>query len=161
MRTILLLMVLAPAALILAAWAAARPGADDPLSAVAADLRPALARATTWYRRDPGDPALDWEAASHEVLGGDPARAPRLMREHGCGTCHVIPGVAGAHGSVGPSLENFADRAYVAGIVSNRPGELIDWLMRPAALAPDTAMPDLGLTEPEARDLAAYLYTLR
>jgi cytochrome c2 len=161
MRSVLALMVLAPATLVVVAWAVAPEGSDDPLSEAVAALRPALAEAGAWYRGDPGDPRPDWAAASREVLGGDPARAPELIRAHGCGTCHEIPGLPGAHGSVGPPLGGFAARAYVAGIVPNRPGPLIDWLMHPAALAPDTAMPSLGLTEPEARDIAAFLYTRR
>jgi cytochrome c2 len=161
MRTILLLMLLAPAALLLAAWAAAPPGrADDPISLAVDAARPALARAGAWYRAGPADARPDWEGASHQVLGGNAARAARVMGRKGCGTCHVIPGLPRAHGTVGPSLEGFARRAYVAGILPNRPGTLIDWLMHPAAHAPDTAMPNLGLTEAQARDIAAYLYTL-
>ena len=160
MRTILLLTVLAPAALLVAAWAAAPPGrADDPLSLAIEGARPALARAGAWYRAGPADARPDWKNASQEVLGGDAARAAALMARKGCGTCHVIPGLPRAHGTVGPSLEGFARRAYVAGILPNTPGPLIDWLMHPPARAPGTAMPDLGLTEPQARDIAAYLYT--
>lgn len=38
---------------------------------------------------------------------------------------------------------------------------MVSWIMSPRSLDEATAMPPLGLTEPEARDVAAYLYTLR
>lgn len=161
MRAVLLFLILGPVTVLVAAWAVAPPDSDDPLSLAAKAARPALARVGAWYRADPGDDAPDWRAASLVVPGGDPARAPAVMAEHGCGTCHVLPGLPGADGSVGPPLTGFARRAYVAGIVPNRPGPLIDWLLDPAALAPETAMPNVGLDEAEARDIAAWLYTLR
>lgn len=94
------------------------------------------------------------------VLNGDVAAGRAIMASHGCGTCHEIPGVPRARGSVGPSLSGLAHRAYLAGVLPNRPGQLIDWLMDPPAFSPRTAMPDLGLSEAEARDVAAYLYTM-
>ncbi|MEL6648628.1 MAG: hypothetical protein AAFQ05_13195, partial [Pseudomonadota bacterium] len=53
------------------------------------------------------------------------------------------------------------ERAYVAGVLPNEPGGLVRWLVDPVAHSPMTAMPDLGVTEADARDMAAYLYTLR
>ncbi|GGG23948.1 hypothetical protein GCM10010964_10150 [Caldovatus sediminis] len=78
----------------------------------------------------------------------------------GCGACHRIPGVRNARAMVGPPLDAFAQRGYVAGVLPNRPANLLAWLRNPPAINPMTAMPDLGLTEAEARDIAAYLYTL-
>jgi len=161
MRAVILFLILGPVAVLIAAWAVAPPDSDDPLSLAAEAARPALVRVGAWYRGDPGNDAPDWSAARFVVPGGDPARAPAIMAEHGCGTCHVLPGLPGAAGSVGPPLTGFAHRAYVAGIVPNRPGTVIDWLLHPAALAPETAMPNVGLDEAEARDIAAWLYTLR
>ncbi|MGR3435924.1 MAG: c-type cytochrome [Shimia sp.] len=111
-----------------------------------------------WVATDPLDGAPDWQAMRLQVLDGDPTRAPAIMRAHGCGSCHEIPGLARAHGSVGPDLTRFADRAYIAGILPNEPGQLVRWLIDPTIYAPDTAMPDLDLTEAEAEDIAAYLY---
>ena len=34
------------------------------------------------------------------------------------------------------------------------------WLLDPGAISPGSAMPALGLSEAEARDAAAYLFTL-
>ena len=52
-------------------------------------------------------------------------------------------------------------RAYIAGRLPNRPTMLTVWLRDPPPIDPETAMPALGLSEAEALDVAAYLYTLR
>lgn len=99
--------------------------------------------------------------AALRVLGGNPEFGQLLIAEHGCTACHVIPGVAGFTGTVGPSLEGFGRRAYIGGVLPNRPMMLTAWLRDPPAIDPATAMPALGLSEAEARDVAAYLYRLR
>jgi cytochrome c len=38
-----------------------------------------------------------------------------LIRSYGCGTCHVVPGVADANGHVGPPLTEMGRRIYIAG----------------------------------------------
>lgn len=83
------------------------------------------------------------------------------MRDYGCHTCHLIPGVPGANSLVGPPLTAWAERQFIAGALPNRPNELIAWLQDPQAIEPQTAMPNLGATEQAARDMSAYLYTLR
>lgn len=93
--------------------------------------------------------------------GGDPRRGPALMRTYGCAQCHTIPGVAGANGLVGPPLGEVARRVYVAGVVPNTPDNLVRWIMNPKAIDPLTAMPVTGVTEEQARHIAAYLYSLR
>lgn len=95
-----------------------------------------------------------------QVAGGDPQRGRAAMTEIGCGACHRIPGVRNARAMVGPPLDDYAQRGYVAGLLPNRPANLIAWLRDPPGISPGTAMPNLGLTDAEARDMAAYLYTL-
>ncbi len=95
------------------------------------------------------------------LTGGNPARAPAEIRKYGCGTCHTIGGVPGANGKVGPVLDGIAERAYVGGVTPNTPENLIAWIQAPRAFAPKTAMPMLGVRPQDARDMAAYLYTLR
>lgn len=99
--------------------------------------------------------------AELRVFDGDPEFGRVLIAEHGCTACHVIPGVTGFTGRVGPTLEGFGRRAYVAGHLPNRPMLLTAWLRDPPAIDPATAMPSVGLSASEARDMAAYLYTLR
>jgi cytochrome c2 len=141
-------------------WAALRPG-EGPLERVGLLLDGAIDDLGAWYRSGPADAHPDWEAAAHEVHGADPERGARLMVAYGCGACHAIPGIPGASGTVGPHLDGFARRAYVAGVLPNEPGGLVRWIVDPPAHSPMTAMPDLGVTEAEARDMAAYLYNLR
>ncbi len=92
---------------------------------------------------------------------GDPARGKSTILSSSCGACHAIPGVEGANGMVGPSLQHFARRTMVAGVLPNTPPNLIQWIRYPQSVVPGNAMPDVGLSEPQARDVAAYLYTLR
>ena len=95
------------------------------------------------------------------VPGGDPDRGKVAIAAYGCGACHVIPGVHEANGLVGPPLTRFARRSYIAGEVPNTARSLTQWISAPQSIEPGTAMPDLGIGPGEARDIAAYLYTLR
>lgn len=96
-----------------------------------------------------------------QVVGGDPERGRQLIGTYGCGSCHVIPGVPGARGRVGPPLEGMAQRVFIAGQLTNVPENMVRWIENPQAVEPGTAMPDLGVSSGEARDIAAYLYTLK
>jgi len=99
--------------------------------------------------------------APRKANGGDPARGQRLMAHYQCTACHAIPEVPGAVGDVGPPLEQFGLRSYIAGGIPNTADNLTRWLDNPQAVKPGTAMPDLGVSPEEARHMAAYLYTLR
>jgi cytochrome c len=90
----------------------------------------------------------------------DPNMGAALTRKYGCGGCHVIPGVPGANGRVGPSLADLADKAYIVGNLPNTPENLALWIQFPQQIEPGTAMPDMDVTESDARHIAAYLYTL-
>jgi len=93
--------------------------------------------------------------------GGNAARGKELIRSYGCGSCHTIPRVTGAEASVGPSLQGIATRAYIAGVLPNQPENMIRWIMNPPGVDEKTAMPNLHVTARDARDIAAYLYTLQ
>ena len=95
------------------------------------------------------------------LTGGDPDRGRLAIRHHGCGACHDIPGVGGAVASVGPPLGGLARRSYLAGRLPNTTDNLIRWIRDPQGVVPGNAMPPLGISEPDGRDIAAYLYTLR
>lgn len=97
---------------------------------------------------------------NYQIPNGNPERGELLIDAYGCGSCHIVPGVRGANGVAGPPLTGFARRAYIAGQLSNTPANLIRWIMDPQQVEPGTAMPDLDVPEAEARDIAAYLYTL-
>jgi cytochrome c2 len=95
------------------------------------------------------------------VPGGDIEQGLRLVTQYQCGACHVIPGVQGAAGDSGPSLDYVGRLSYIAGGIPNSPDNMVRWLRVPHAVKPGTEMPPMGLTEQEARHMAAYLYTLR
>lgn len=94
------------------------------------------------------------------VADADPERGEELIRAYGCHSCHTVPGVPGADGLVGPPLIHWQKRVYIGGRVPNTPELLVAWIMDPRAIDERTAMPDLGVTEADARDMAAYLFTL-
>ena len=92
--------------------------------------------------------------------GGDPVVGKALITHYGCNACHSIPDVRGFGGGVGPPLDHFGSRAYIAGELPNTPVNLVQWIYDPHGVEKHTAMPTLGLTKKEARDVAAYLFTL-
>jgi mono/diheme cytochrome c family protein len=94
------------------------------------------------------------------MTNGDARRGLATLKKYECAVCHVIPGVRGAQGYVGPSLAAYQRNLYIAGKYPNTSAYLIPWIMDTPALAPLTAMPSLGLSVDEAHDIAAYLYTL-
>lgn len=93
--------------------------------------------------------------------GGNAASGKLLLRQFGCGTCHAIPGAAAAEGTVGPPLAGVARRVYLAGVVPNSPDNMARWIRAPQQYKPGTTMPDLRITEAQARDMTAYLQALR
>jgi cytochrome c2 len=101
------------------------------------------------------------ESQAPPALGGNPDNGRLLLRQFACGSCHSIPGVANAGGKVGPPLEGIAKRVYLAGVLPNTPQNMAAFIREPAAFAPRTAMPDMNVTQEHARDMVAYLYTLR
>jgi len=93
--------------------------------------------------------------------GGDPQRGRAVLARAGCGSCHDIPGVAGAEGRVGPPLGGIAQRVYLAGLLRNDPANLMLWIRKARDVEPKGAMPNVDLPDRDTRDAAAYLYTLR
>ena len=95
------------------------------------------------------------------VPGGDVEAGRQAIQSWGCGSCHTIPGIPGAYGKVGPKLDQMAEQTYIAGMLPNNPDNLIRWIMDPQEIQPGNAMPDTGVTETMARNMAAYLYSIR
>lgn len=91
------------------------------------------------------------------VKGGDAVAGRAAIIDHGCAACHVIPGVA-ENALVGPPLNEYAHRHYIAGNLPNTADNLVLWIQNPQQYEPGTAMPNLGLSETDARNIAAYLY---
>ena len=101
------------------------------------------------------------EHIAQVTTGGDIHRGAVAIERHGCGSCHIIPGISGAVGLAGPPLTGIASRIYVAGVLQNTPSNMMRWIENPQAVDEKTVMPNVGLTHQEARDIAGYLYTLK
>lgn len=116
-------------------------------------LSPIEYRSRIAGREAPAEPA----AASTP----DAQRGRKAINQYACVTCHEIPGIVGANAPVGPPLKEIATRGFIAGVLPNTPENMLRWLRHPQAVNPRSAMPDLGVTERDARDIAAYLSTLK
>ena len=91
---------------------------------------------------------------------GDAKRGRIALAQYGCNGCHRIPGVTGAAVDVGPPLAGMARRQLIAGQIANTQEAMVLWIRDPQSVDPRTAMPNLRVTEPDARDIASYLATL-
>jgi mono/diheme cytochrome c family protein len=88
-------------------------------------------------------------------------RGKQAINQYACVTCHAIPGIVGPNAPVGPPLAGVGSRLMLGGVLPNSPENMARWLRQPQKVAPLTAMPDLDVTERDARDIAAYLSTLK
>lgn len=108
-----------------------------------------------------GPPRTRLQASSTpDARLGDAVAGRQALQQYLCVTCHTIPGIVGANQHVGPPLAGIAGRPYIAGVLPNTPANMLRWLRDPTEVTPMTAMPDLGVSEQDARDIAAFLYTL-
>ncbi|WP_339882982.1 c-type cytochrome [Vreelandella maris] len=100
------------------------------------------------------------EASDTSVKLPNAERGRLAMYGYACIACHRIPGLVGPQADVGPPLAGMGERRYIAGVLSNNNDNMVRWLRHPTQVDPLTAMPDLEVTEQDARDIAAYLETL-
>ena len=103
----------------------------------------------TGVNYDRGSTSGDWRLGQQDI------------ERYGCGSCHVIPGVTGARGLVGPPLIDWSQRTVIAGELPNTEDNLVHWIRDPQSVWPGNDMPNLGVTDAQAHDIAAYLYTIR
>lgn len=101
------------------------------------------------------------ERQAAAMTGGDPSRGRAAISRYICATCHTIPGIRGADALVGPPLTQIASRSYIAGVLPNTPDKMIRWIENPPQVDRLTVMPNPGVNERDARDIASYLYTLK
>ena len=101
------------------------------------------------------------DVSMRQFTGGDADRGRQIVKSYGCTACHLIPGVPGPDARVGPPLRGVATRAFIAGVLPNQPANMIHWIRDPQGADPKTAMPNVGVSDRDARDIAGYLYTLR
>lgn len=97
---------------------------------------------------------------SGAAQAADPYASAKTTIAAQCGSCHSVPGVPGAVGKVGPSLRGIARQRIIAGKLPNTPANMVRWLMHPQQVDRGNAMPEMGLTDQQARAIAGYLQTL-
>ncbi|MFQ5734493.1 MAG: c-type cytochrome, partial [Planctomycetaceae bacterium] len=99
----------------------------------------------------------EWSKQRHQ---GDTTRGKQLFDRKGCIACHQLHETGG---DIGPSLTTqvpeFPQGTWVGDKLKG--GWIYRWLKNPQALLPDTVEPNLGLSDQEARDLTAYLLSLK
>ena len=93
-------------------------------------------------------------------VAGDPGLGKLALTQYACQSCHKIPGVIGSDTFVCRPLEGLGKRPFIAGNLLNNQANLMRWIRDPQAIDPTTAMPNLGVSEKDARDISAYLLTL-
>jgi len=104
-----------------------------------------------WVTRQKADPVEP---------SGLAADGKAVFAKSACVGCHTIAGVSS--GGLGPNLSHFGGRATLAaGMWPNTPDNVAAWVRDPQRLKPGAKMPELGLTEDQAKALAAYLTGLK
>jgi mono/diheme cytochrome c family protein len=133
--------------------------ADDDIWAVVAFLQELPRLSPQEYRSIKVDSQTAREPAVPSVANAE--RGRKAIDQYACVTCHAIPGIVGPNAPVGPPLEAIGTRGFIAGVLPNTPQNMVRWLRQPQAVNPRSAMPELGVTERDAQDIAAYLATLK
>lgn len=127
------------------------------LALLALSFLAAVTSVAVLYRQE----AAQARTTAEALTGGSAQAGQQAIGRYNCGACHQIPGIPSAVGGVGPSLSGIAVRAEIAGVLANDPANMIRWVRAPQHVVPGNGMPDQGVTERDARDIAAYLYTLK
>jgi cytochrome c1 len=139
------------------AWKYRMPEGD--IWAIVAFMRELPKLSPDEYRSRKADKPAQAQAAA--LLPADAARGKSALHQYGCATCHRIPGIVGANAPVGPPLEGIGARGFIAGVLPNTPENMVRWLRHPQGVSPRSAMPDLGVSDQDARDIAAFLAGLK
>ena len=95
------------------------------------------------------------------LAGGNADRGKVAIQHYGCNACHAIAGLPDPSFEAAAPITKVTDRSYIAGTLPYTPANLMLWIRFPRKVKPATAMPDLGVSASEARDIATYLYSLR
>ena len=124
------------------------------------NLSPADYQALAASQPEPQKPAA---GRSAEPAHGpaDVSRGKTAFHQYACHMCHQAPGISGPQAQVGTPLQGVAQRRYIAGVLENTPENMLLWIQHPQQIKPRSAMPDLGVTARDARDISAFLYTLK
>jgi cytochrome c2 len=93
---------------------------------------------------------------------GDVERGRQLAAQYACSVCHKIPGTQGPQGVLGPALTGVASRPVISlGAVENTPENMARFIRNAPGMNPNTSMPPVPMSDADARDLVAFLMTLK
>lgn len=104
-----------------------------------------------------------WAAWQAQPAVNDPAVAKdkAVFESLACINCHTIRGTI-AHGTFGPDLTHLMSRQTLgAGVLSNTPQHLRDWINDPQQYKVGCMMPSMHLDDQELTQVVAYLETLK
>ena len=136
---------------------------DEDLWAVVGFVRQLPQLTAAEYREATSTVAAPVCRARDEAASAAPADIERgriAVTQHACTACHRIPGITGSATFVGPSLDGVGGRRLIAGKLAQSPENMQRWLRNPQSIDPHSTMPNLALSERDARDIAAFLATL-
>jgi cytochrome c oxidase subunit 2 len=115
--------------------------------------KPEEFRAWVAHMKTLGPQAKRAGTQSREYAAGE-----KLWTAKGCLACHALNAVDAPKGMVGPNLANVGARSYLAaGTLKNTDENMARWIRDPHAIKKGVLMPNLGVTEEEARALVAFL----
>jgi cytochrome c oxidase subunit 2 len=107
----------------------------------------------------PGDSAKPQPGQAQDPLV---AQGQKLFLMKGCVGCHALVAYNAPKGLLGPNLANVGARTYIAaGTLRNTDENLTHWIRFPQDVKHGVLMPNLGVTEVEAKALVAFLRTHR
>jgi mono/diheme cytochrome c family protein len=110
---------------------------------------------------------LPMRLTSAPNVPGDPENGRKLFTDskfyppNGCGSCHTVGGVSSGTLLAAPNLTNMSLRPTLAGdSLPNSPAQMKAWIMDPPAMKRDSRMPKMNVSDQEAQDLTAFIYSL-
>ncbi|HEU4648537.1 MAG TPA: cytochrome c oxidase subunit II [Gemmatimonadales bacterium] len=143
------------------------PAAAAPAPAPADSLKTSSAGATIQQSQGPSRAPEASKAAAADTAKPAPqdpqvAQGEKLFAQKGCIGCHSLVAVNPPKGLIGPNLANVGARTWIAaGTLENTDANLAAWIRNPQQWKKGVLMPNLGVTEDEAKALVAYLRTHR
>lgn len=100
-------------------------------------------------------------ARGASVTGGDPQAGKQKIVVHDCHSCHVIPGIEGDARLLGPTLDHWSGRDTILDRWPNNSVNLEKWIRHSEQMLPGTTMRMMSVNEQDAKDIAAYLFSIR
>ena len=118
------------------------------------------AEAVTAYLMDvSGKSDFTFASAKGSYAGGNVQQGKAIFEKAGCQACHVAGGMTKVRETRGTSYDIAPELTRVGSKVN--PDWVFDWVRNPRHYNPTTKMPSLRLSDDEAKDVVAFLMTLK